>query len=996
MMLPSLPPLVGVVVVLSLVARAGRGVRLPVVAKKGQPTNHLLKFKMEKPRSSYCAKYKGQPYYSTVTLTAGDTVLLPCLYCGMYAAREKTWFTAGFVWWYPWDMQLRLQQLGVEREVLVFTSPLDLLGRLKKRNRKFLMSREEEKDEARRLRRLKAAAPWPTSRGFRRRYDKDSPTDAAKERLKQQRLLELIWRYSLYHGAASPGLNYKFLSDLKYKENMGHALYTKKLESKVHSLKMFPWRHMLRRDSARELLRGEMNKLWLLWLYTSHKKYTFQKKYPLHTLERAYRLYKAGLFRQPRLKITPWSKTVVTAWQSVHMFGKRSFMTKLNKGMAMIPKHYYRPTLFSDLDTAAKSTGNRRLSDDARELEHEGERQMKLLNKHKAKALLQQRILHKNFHRVINTTLSTLVEKFLEEVKNYKEGKRPQKPEGILQQSLRFPWNEENKKMARKISLELLLFSISAGDIGRAREVADNIASSGHLQKMARQLGVYGLVRAITGRTLDTEEVQQAAARLYDGIKMVELVADNLDYEMVTQHLLGVFDVPAREYTVMSRLSHLRPRDKHLQLSDESLILYRAIANDTGLYTCTSGFLEDFTPNCFTYYLEVLEERGHFFQQEGNQQDYETYKKQVKQEFNKVLKNYWNHDDGFLRDTEFFLLEGSESECSACNSKTGIKKQDIELRIFNTRAKVKFGFIQRARDMMSFARIMKTTDYRRTRSRERRVGIHVRSPDIRRLAPAFHTFAQDKITEFMLVTPCLGTRVCKADVETLTPEDFFDRQPLAYVHEAKVGHPVKMTCPTRHPDRVVWYFNGRPLFPAGQVFVNKAQVGIAKVGTNHTGNYSCIIAVKKGDGTTFQPQGFVYLKLNTRTIEIQLYTVLYDLGVLFLLLLVVQVPLACITPLHKWYQVEARRYTFMMSTLYRLKAAIDAMGWTEDFEETRKLQRLRKIKKAIESRKVCHMVQVQEQLAQLTEVDRDDEEWLALLSSEIWRLQNTTHSQADV
>lgn len=961
----------GVLVLLSLLAGAGRGARLPVVARKGQSTSHLLKFRMEKPRSSYCAKYRGQPYYSTVTLGPGDSVALPCQYCGMYAVREKLWFRAGFVWRRPWDLQERLRQLGMEREVLVFTSPLDLLGRLKKRNKKFLMSKEEEKREARRLRRLKAAAPWPTSRGFRRKYGKHGPSDIGTERLKQRRLLELVWRYRLYHGVVSSGEEGKFLAKFRYKERMGHASFTKELREYVQNLKMFPWLYM-RRDSAREQLRGEMDKLWHVWLYTSHQLY-------------------------PKRKQMTWEQNVKLVRDAIRKYGKQTASAALTKAMGQITQHYYRSTLFKAYDAAAMNVDGARLADDAQDAE-KGERgQMQPLDKHKVKALLQQRILHRNFHRVVNTTQTTLLSKFFEETKNWKSGKQPQYPHGILQQSLHFPWDkDENKKMAHKISLELLLSSVSAGDMVKAREVADSIASSSQLRRMARQLRVYGLVRAIAGRTLDTEEVQQTAAQLYNGTKMVGLVADTLNYEMVTQHLLGVFDVPVREYTVMSRLSHLKPRDRHLQLSDESLVLYRAVAEDTGLYTCTSGFLEDFTPSCFTYYLEVLEERGHFSQEEGNQEDYETYKKRVELEFNRVLKSYWKHDDGFLKDTVFHILEGSETECSACSGKTGIKKRDIELRIVNTRMKMKFSVIQKVRDRVSFSRIMRTAAYRRTHAQEQRVGIHVRSSDIRRLAPSFHTFARDKIAEFMLVTPCLGMRVCKEDMENLTPEDFFKRQSLAYVHEAKAGHPVKMTCPTRHPARVVWYFNGQPLFPTRQVFINKAWVGIAKVTANHTGNYSCVIAITEGGQTTFQPQGFVYLKMNTKTIEIQLYTVLYDLGVLFLLLLLVQVPLACITPLHKWYQVEARRYTFMMSTLYRLKMAIDAMGWTEDFEETRKLRRLRLIQKAIESRKVCNMVRLQEQLAQLTEVDRDIEEWLALLSSEIWKLQNTNHSQADL
>lgn len=273
--------------------------------------------------------------------------------------------------------------------------------------------------------------------------------------------------------------------------------------------------------------------------------------------------------------------------------------------------------------------------------------------------------------------------------------------------------------------------------------------------------------------------------------------------------------------------------------------------------------------------------------------------------------------------------------------------------------------------------------------------MHIRSSDIRRHAPSFHKWAASKIEEFLLLTPCVGTRICK-NMEDLTPEDFFDRQPLAYVHEAVLGHPVKLKCPTRFPTQIMWYFNNKPLVPTQQVFINKAQVGIASVNANNSGNYSCLLVVTEDNQTTLRPQGFVYLKLSTSMAEIHFYMALYDLAALFILLLVIQLPLSCVTPIHKWYKIEARRYTLMISTLYRVKKAIENMAQPGKFKEARKIQQLRVIMEAIEKKNICDMVQLQERLGQRLVTAKDDEEWLNLLSSEIWKLQNATKSQAVV
>lgn len=172
----------------------------------------------------------------------------------------------------------------------------------------------------------------------------------------------------------------------------------------------------------------------------------------------------------------------------------------------------------------------------------------------------------------------------------------------------------------------------------KVKQLAEKISSSKYLRKIAYSLKVYDLVRTINTGTLNMEETQQEAAKVYDVMKMLEMATERRQYELVMQHLLGLYSVRAGDYNLLSHLTLVQARQRLLQLSDESLVLYRTSMDDTALYTCTSGFSEDFGKFSFTYYLEVLEARGHFLQKEGNQEDYEAYKSKVKSEYNKILK----------------------------------------------------------------------------------------------------------------------------------------------------------------------------------------------------------------------------------------------------------------------------------------------------------------------------------------------------------------------
>ena len=234
-------------------------------------------------------------------------------------------------------------------------------------------------------------------------------------------------------------------------------------------------------------------------------------------------------------------------------------------------------------------------------------------------------------------------------------------------------------------------------------------------------------------------------------------------------------------------------------------------------------------------------------------------------------------------------------------------------------------------------------------------------------------------------------------MENLTPEDFFTGQPLASVHLAVAGRPVKLRCRTRHPSKVVWYLNNRPLLPTDKIFIHEGEVGITSVNPNNTGNYSCFLPVTKKGVTTLKPQSIVFVKLSTSKAQIDFNMALHELFALFIVLLVVQVPLSCVTPVNKWYKVEARRYTVMINTMYRIKQALDNMRHTtREYIEARKIQRLRAIMEAIKSRNICHMVELKGKLARRKTTAMDEDEWFNLLCSETWRLQNTTQSQAYV
>lgn len=65
--------------------------------------------------------------------------------------------------------------------------------------------------------------------------------------------------------------------------------------------------------------------------------------------------------------------------------------------------------------------------------------------KRKGKELLKQRILHKDFHKAVNDSQHPLMEKYREKLKKHKSGRRPQPPDGFLEQSLHFTWNKRNK-----------------------------------------------------------------------------------------------------------------------------------------------------------------------------------------------------------------------------------------------------------------------------------------------------------------------------------------------------------------------------------------------------------------------------------------------------------------------------------------------------------------------------------------------------------------------
>ena len=771
-----------------------------------------------------------------------------------------------------------------------------------------------------------------------------------------------MWLHILLSGGY-PGGRRKFLA--KYKRRLGKLSFTKYLEQKLLKLR---YKTLPRKYWMFYGLRGrqQVARLWEIWMYSSVK--------------------------EPRKAV---------AWSSfMQKFGKKLGTTGLNNDLQIAElvlqkkenfERTFRGVLGSEdapsHEPSDAGQASNRMADDA---EDNNKQQVEALPWSVVEDLLQERILHRDFHRVINNTYQLVAERYNERLAKYKSGKKPQPPDGFLEQSLYFTWNAENKVKAKEIHLEELLFSISAGNMDRVKELTHRISSTKRLRDAAKSLRVSHLVRTIGTGALSMEETQQAAVKVYNVRKMLDTAAQEAQYEAVVQHLLGVFDVHAWDYNFLRQLSLVQTRQRLLQLSDESLVLYRSNTGDTGLYTCSSGFSEDFGPSSFTYYLEVVETRGHFPLREGNQDNYEAYKARVVSEYNKVLRQYWQRDNALLNNTEFQLYEGDQTECSGCNGKLGVKKTDIQLRIVKMEHE-----LSRKRKLKNKFKLKKLTSAKKTRRGEKAEakGVHIRSPDVRRLAPTFHRDAVDKIEEFLLVTPCIGTRPCLNEIESLVPENF-GRQSLSYVQEAVEGHPVKLQCPTRHPDQVVWYHNNKPLVPTKRVFINKGQVGISSLNANTTGNYSCVVEVTRDGKTLLIPQGFVYLKLSTSMGEIHFYMALFDLAVLVLLLVVIMVPITCITPVHKWYKAEAKRYTLMTNTIYRVQKGMENLGQAAEYREARKIQRLRGIVKVSESRNICDMVGLQNQLVREMSTKRDEEEWLNLLSSEIWKLQNTTGSQA--
>ncbi|MPC60395.1 hypothetical protein E2C01_054439 [Portunus trituberculatus] len=939
---------------------AGRSVREPLVLRKGNPTN-FLRLKLKMPVSSHCIKHRGKGYFKSVTLSQGDNVLLPCHYCGLYFMRDKQWFRTQFEWQDPWDMKRKMQVLGGKESAFIFKSPVDFIG-MPKKHKKFIMTKEEKKLEELRRKKQKAAVPWPTQRGFKRIFGTDRPLSPQEFRREQKLLLGKMWLHHLLSGDYSGGRK-KFRA--KYKRRLGKPSFTKYLKEKLLKLryKTLPlkyWMFYGRRG------RQQVERLWEIWLYSSVKE--------------PQKAVAWSVFMQDYGKQLGTNRLANLIQIAELIFKKEVNFEKTFMGVLWTedaPSHGP-----SDSGQVSK-----RMADD---IGDNNKQDVQALPWPVVEDVLQQRILHRDFHRVINSTYQDIAERYKEKLAEYKSGRKPEPPDGFLEQSLHFTWNAENKVKAKKIHLEELMFSISSGNMDKVKELAHKISSTKRLRDSAKSLRVSHLVRAIRTGALSIEETQQAAVKVYSVRKMLDTAALKAQYEAVMQHLLGVFKVRAWDYNFLRQLSLVQTRQRLLQLSDESLVLYRANTGDTGLYTCTSGFSEDFGPSSFTYYLEVLETRGHFPLTEGNQDNYEAYKAKVVSEYNKVLRQYWQQDNALLNNTEFYVYEGDELECSGCSGKLGLKKTDIQLRIVKTEHE-----LDKKSKLRKKFKLKKLTSGKKTRRGEKAEpkGVHIRSPDVRRLAPTFHKDASHKIEEFLLVTPCLGTRPCLSEIESLVPENF-GRQSLSYVQEAIEGHPVKLQCPTRHPEQVVWYHNNKPLVPTKRVFISKAQVGISSLNANTTGNYSCVVEATRDGKVILIPQGFVYLKLSTSMGEIHFYMALFDLAVLVLLLVVIMVPITCITPVHEWYKAEAKRYTLMTNTIYRVQKGMENLGQKAEYREARKIQRLRTIVKVIESRNICNMVSLQNQLVREMSTKRDEEEWLNLLSSEIWKLQNTTGSQA--
>ena len=962
----SLLVVVVVVVVLSwvsVVQALGLGVRQPLVVKKGERTK-FLKLRLKLPISSHCKKYKGKAYYRTVTVHEGDNVLLPCHYCGDYVVREKMWFRTAYVWQQPWDMEAKLRQVGGERLTFQYKTILDLVRKRKNKRRRVSLTTEEERLLKLRRKRLQVAGPWPTERGRRRMFGKKKPLPVWRVVRDQYTLMEQVWRYKLYHNQVELGQQKKFLS--QYKEIIGHPSLTKTMKQQLSKMQHepLPWQVLAQ---GGELAEQQVQLLWYIWLHESDVQYR----------------------RGRRVSWNDFVRKYVTTLST-----RRLTLQLVEKIKKIVRQKQYEPTLTKVEDAPFYEAPQEGEATNTMEDDHVQLEQVKPLPRHKAEAVLQQRILHKDFHRVINDTRRPLMERYQEKLAKYKSGKKPQPPDGFLEQSLHFTWNDDNKKKAKQIHLDQLLFDISAGNTENVKARAKTIASSRQLWDAAKSLKVSGLVRTINAHTLTMEDTQQKAVQLYDVTKMLEMAAERRRYEPVMQHLLGVYAVRAKHYNLINHITFLKPRHRLLHLSDESLVLYRTTLDDSGLYTCSSGYSEDFGYRSFTYNLEVLEARGQFVQQEGNQDDYEAYKAKVESKYNNILMQHWHQDDAFLNNTMFEVYEGSESQCSACSGKDGVIKRDIQLRIFNVNVKYKLSLKSRIKDKFN---LLKTSILNRkiqwTKKPEPR-GIHLRSSDLNKLAPTFHNEAAHRIAEFQLLTPCVGTSECPQHESNLTPDHFFDRQPFAYVHVASEGSSVTLRCPTRHPTKVVWHYDAKPLLPTKHVFINQGQVGVTNVNRNTTGNYSCTLVVTRNNTTTHLPQGFVYLKVSTSMVQLQFYKAVQLVVGVFLMQVLLLVPLSCSMATHAWYRQEAQRYLVYMTTMKTLKQAMRNTRKAAQYREARKVQRLKLIIQTIETRNLCQMITLQQSIVQRVNTHTDEDEWLNLLSSEIWKLQNTAKSGA--
>lgn len=89
----------------------------------------------------------------------------------------------------------------------------------------------------------------------------------------------------------------------------------------------------------------------------------------------------------------------------------------------------------------------------------------------------------------------------------------------------------------------------------KVKQLAEKISSSKYLRRTAKSLRVFGLVRTINMRTLNAEETQREAVKVYDVAKMLTTAAEKRRYELVLQHLLGLYNVRAGDYNLLSHLT---------------------------------------------------------------------------------------------------------------------------------------------------------------------------------------------------------------------------------------------------------------------------------------------------------------------------------------------------------------------------------------------------------------------------------------------------------